>query len=239
MAQIKTSISFVIGGDGAGDGVVVGEIDTRPASEGGLNASRLGKTSDFSPGDKVSVLVWMSAGVVYDPQKYPNKCYAIHNWHEIQSLKLTNTKVLANYEITEEVKFSGEERTASLSKPAVKGTLKICRWLGTNLATYYGSSNQAIILSDDGTSIELPKVPESWKPSFSAGESALARENKTDEFTRRTRQNGIVVVKYSTSPVVFEIALPSKAELERFGKSPWPLELVFYCYQEQTVSSCV
>jgi hypothetical protein len=226
MSEIKASVSFVIGSEPEKSDLVIAEIDTRPAAEGGLNASRLGKTSDFKPGEKIAVLVWMAPGVVYNKDSFPNECYEVSNWKSITSFTIVNTGTKGTYKITEQIKFAGESRSATLSKVADSGTFKVCRWIGDSLETYYGGKSK---IESDNRTVTLPDIPTAWRPSYSAGESTSERDRKTNEYLKKIRHHGIAEVVYNTTPIIFEVNIPSEKELEKYGKAPYPLDITVYC----------
>lgn len=228
-SEIKATITVSLGKEASeSTSSVSAEIDTRSSEEGGLNAARLGKTDGFEPGDVISVLLYIPTNVVYDPAKYPNECYTKWNLTNHASASFFYTGSFVIIPVVEQLKFDGSSRTANLKHPCYDPNAATIGWVGQNLEQYYGGG---IALSGDALSVSLPPVPKSWQPTFADTDSPQTRADKLNAFTKRTREIGILNGKYNTKALVFNMVTPSYAQMEQYGKPPYPVEATIYCKQ--------
>lgn len=227
-SEIKASISVSLGKDAtSGSSSVSAEIDTRSIEEGGLNASRLGKTDGFEPGDEIAVLLYLSEGVVYDPNTYPNECYVKFSLENESSASFRYANQTAIIDVSEQLKFDGSSRTANLKRPC-QSVLTFEQWIGNNLASYYEGIPS---LDTNKVTLNLAPIPTSWVPAYVATDSAETRLSKMNAFAKRTRAVGIVDVNYKTLAHIFKLNTPSYTVMKKYGKPPYPVDIVIYCKQ--------
>jgi hypothetical protein len=207
---IKASFSFTLGTEKTDSAAA--EIDTRAAEDGGDNASRLGKTSDFEPGEAIAFLIQVNEGLKVDYVKT-----SLDDAGGSASLK-SKTKIIVK---DEELKFEHLNATATLSKPtslAAKSKMP-GKWIGNDLGV--------LTVQEDKVTIKLPTPSTTIKPDDD--ESTRARKLK------ELRKPGV----YHLDPYKYEMELwhlntPSKETMKRFGAPPYPVDVYIYLKKDET-----
>jgi hypothetical protein len=208
---IKASFSFTLGTEKTDSASA--EIDTRAAEDGGDNAARLGKTSDFEPGEAIAFLVQVPANLKIDYVKTTLD----------DSGGSATSKGKTQISVKEEVlKFDSLTATATLSKPcdsiAPKGTIK-GKWIGNNLGS--------ITLQEDRVTVKLPTPSTVIKPDDDEG----TRQRKLKDL-RKPGTYKVDVYKYNVE--TWLLNTPSKEAMKRFGAPPYPVDVNIYLKKDET-----
>lgn len=202
---IKATFSFTLGTEKTDSASA--EIDARAAEDGGDNASRLGKTSDFEPGEAIAFLVMVPTGLKIDYVKT-----TLDDAGGSASSK-GKTKITVK---GEELKFETLNSTATLGKPtdSIAAKAKVPgKWVGNNLGDP--------TLGEDKVTVKLPTPSTQIKPE----DDESSRERKL----RDLRKNGIYKLDpYKYSMEIWHLNTPSKENMKKYGSPPYPVDVVIY-----------
>lgn len=204
MTDIKTSFSFSIGGESGGNSVSA-EIDNRAAMDGGDNDSRLGKTSNFAPAEKIGFLVYYPPDVL--DVDYIKTTLDSHGG-SVEKVRIESIAV------EETVKFAQRGASVTLSKPAIAGSLSV-QVVGQ-------SPDGAPVLDSDGVTLKLPDVPEADKVNATDSEAGKAAKLKA------ILAPSTYKIKYQTRAVLYRVGLPNRAVFLEFGQPEWPVDVYIY-----------
>ena len=194
--------------------------------DGGINAAKLGKTSGFIPGeDEVAVLVYMPPDTVFEGNT--NESYIHHTMEELDGASIYKSDEI-QISFTEDLKFDGSNRTASLSKPAIANSFTVCRWLTHDLEQYFGGTLS--LNSDDGVTVSLPPIPGDWYPVEAIQNATPAgKVDLINKYNKRINHMGIVRVKYNVKAIVFNVNVPDDDTLRaKFIVPPYEINATIY-----------
>ncbi len=210
---IKTTFSFSIGKESDLENASA-EIDTRSTIDGGDNASRLGKTSDFEPGEKIAFLVYLP--------DHLEVSYVKTTLDEITGTTVTGGKTdTLIYIKNEQVEFESLVSTAQLSnKTSIEKVTG--KWIGNDLiAKNRGHKN--LTLGEDGKTLYLPELPSQYK--ITERDNASSIEKKMEVI----RTPGIYIVdEYTIKKKLYWLTTPTKKKMTDFGKPAYPINIIIY-----------
>ncbi|HIE00450.1 MAG TPA: hypothetical protein EYP59_09200 [Thiotrichaceae bacterium] len=135
-SNIQTSFTFQLGKESSFS--VNAEVDGRSLEENGDNATRLGKTTDFAPGEQIGFLLYL-----------PKDVEVLHIVSSLDDMQGKVSKIKTeSISITEILRFTNT-RQLTLSKPTTSVNSKIyTTWIGNNLGE--------LILQEDQITVKLP-----------------------------------------------------------------------------------
>jgi hypothetical protein len=217
MATEKTALTLSIQLGKEASGHASAEIDTRPE---GINAKKLGRTSDFQGGDKIAVLVYLSDGITIDEKDI------FHSWKgKVEGLTVKKGTLGTDDEVklSEVLKFGNGVSTASVSKPTKKkGTTStstddtwtcdesdyyFCgKWIG-----YEPITSDKVKLSKDAQTVVL-------KLDFNAKDAV-----------DKLKPPAFFKCQYTAKAELWEITLPTEKVIcdgLKPHKPPYPLEII-------------
>lgn len=218
MALPTASFTFEIGGV-AGSSASA-EIDTRDATDGGDNARRLGKTSNFQPGDEIGFLVF------YDHDKYTVD-YINTSIMEITGASVnigTERNNTALVKQTETITFSQRGESKELSKKVVSGTFT-AKNVGNNPQSHYQDGEA--ILKDDFLTFAMAEVKDSDKIKDSDTDAQKTAKLKLQ------RKPTVYQCEYKTKARLCKLQTPSRdtiiADTANFSSAaPWAIHVSIY-----------
>jgi hypothetical protein len=226
MEKTTLTLSLQLGKDASGHASA--EIDARPE---GVNAKKLGRTSDFQGGDKIAVLVYLSDGLTIDEAKDVH-----HSWKDkVTGLTIKKGTLATDdaVKLKEQLKFGNGVSSASLSKPAMakKGssgssttdevdctemTFYFCgEWIGYNPVT-----KDNVKLSKDAQTVNLK-----------------LDVNATGAIDK-LKPPSIFNCQYTAKAELWEIVLPQEKAIcdgLKPNKPPYPLEIVMIARPKKAV----
>lgn len=206
MSDIRQAVTFTIGNQG--DHYVAAELDTRPIEDGGFNASRLGKTTGFQPGEEISFLIYYDSDAL-------EVDFAVDSL--IDAGSTINLKKSVEHSITVEDTLSFvNTRTASLSRFAKSG-FSVGDWIGNDLTAHFGGDLE---LDADLVTVKLPPLPKSMQIT-----PELPEYSKS-EYLKKQLKPGICQVKYTTKAIEGTIKLPDADRMENYGKPPFQVAIL-------------
>jgi len=223
MGTVSANFTFEIGG-AAGDDSVGVEIDTRSAEDGGDNARRLGRTSNFEPGDAIGFLVY------FDPAKLEID-YISSSVSFIPGASITvgragqdDRRITYKEENAETVTFSQRGEKKTISKKAIAGTFS-AKPVGNNPLVHFGDGNAT--LADDGITFSLPAVKSADQITDADTEATKAAKLKLQ------RVPSVFQCTYQTLARLCRIQTPSKFTIVNDAvnfstPAPWNVHVVIY-----------
>jgi len=218
MALPTATFSFEIGG--ATDGSASAEIDTRSAEDGGDNARRLGRTSNFQPGDLIAFLVY------FDHDKYDID-HINTSVSEITGASVsigTSSNGVVNITQKEGVIFSQRGESKQLGKKAIANTFT-AKNIGNNPLTHFGDGNAA--LQDDLLTFAMSEVKTSEQILPTDTDALKAAKLKV------IRKPTVYELEYKTKARLCRIQTPSRATIlgdtVNFSTvAPWSIHVAIY-----------
>jgi hypothetical protein len=226
MATEKTALTLSIQLGKEASGHASAEIDTRPE---GINAKKLGRTSDFQGGDKIAVLVYLSDGLtIADADVF-------HSWQgKVTGLSIKKGSLSAEDEVKlkEQLKFGNGVTTANISKPAksktstpadginCSGDYYFCgKWIGYEPVT---ATN--VKLGTDAMTVKL-----------------ILDLNATTNVMDKLKYPAVFACEYTAKAELWEIALPAEKSIcdsLKPHKPPYPLEIVMIARPKKETAFC-
>lgn len=208
---IKTTFSFTLGTEKTDSASA--EVDTRAAEDGGDNAARLGKTSDFEPGEAIAFLISIPNGTAVDYIKTTLDDMGVSTSDK------GKTSIIVK---DEELKFEMLGSKANMGKQVdsiAPNTKMPGKWIGNNLGD--------VVLQEDRVTVKLPTPSTQVKPE----DDDATRARKLKDL----RKPGIYRVdSYKHTRSLYHLNTPSKDTMKRLGAPPYPVEVHIYLKKDTT-----
>ena len=191
----SVTLSISIGTPNAEDHVSI-EIDTDPCGE---NMTGLGKTSDFTYGDKVALLIWKSEELELHS--------TYHTWDDIDTATITpGSPTSRDHEET--FTFGNGTKTATLSKPISQPDSFSYEW--------DGAAPKFVPIKD--------KPEEEAVVTYDEDSRTVECSLKGPELKTKL---GVAKVSYSSAPTYYFFNIPTKDELKVGGVQRTEVHMLF------------
>lgn len=228
MAEKTTlTISLQLGKDASGHASA--EIDSRPE---GLNAKKLGRTSDFQGGDKIAVLVYLSEGLTINESKD-----VYHSWQgKVTGLSFKKKGKLSSddeVKLKEQLKFGNMVSSASISKPAkVQSGNANTDEVNCNDVTFYFCGDWVGYEPVSKGNVKL------WRDAQTVN---LKLDTNATDSLDKLKPPAIFSCQYVANAELWEIVLPKDTNIcngLKPNKPPYPLEIVMIARPKKETNKC-